>query len=218
MVARSPDAARAERALNARSGCALVFSMLNVSACSLAVVTPLYDGATAQPKLSPTTGFAGAAGFTQHVNQVWISTIARLPDANSLPFASRSLLTWFWVGMKWSFQTPSLNQWMPVRVDSGICAVLPSEARNEPGPNSAVSAIGALSAYWESKPHWTMFVGSKLALVASLPFLSTVSFMPISRTAAMSHGLPWYMSPTLVGGYGSFASSNSFLLYQRNEG
>ena len=93
--------------------------------------------------------------------------------------------------MKWSFQTPSLNQWMPVRVASGICAVLPSAARKEPGPNRAVSAIGALSAHWESKPHWTTFAGSKSADVASLPFLSTVSFMPISRTAAISHGLPW---------------------------
>ena len=34
----------------------------------------------------------------------------------------------------------------------------------------------------------------------------------------MSHGLPSYWSPTLVGGYGSLASSNSFLLYQRNDG
>src|SRR3954453_9246166 len=108
MVARDPEAARADRALNAASWCLLVLSMLNVSACSLAVVTPLYDGATAQPKLSPTIGLAGAAGFTQHVNHVWISTMPRLPEANSLPFASRSLLTWFWVGMKWSFQTPSL--------------------------------------------------------------------------------------------------------------
>ena len=47
------------------------------------------------------------------------------------------------------------------------------------------------SAHCMSKPHWTMFSGSKSALVASLPFLSTVSFMPSSRTAAMSHGLPF---------------------------
>ncbi len=144
--------------------------------------------------------------------------MARLPDENGLPFASRSLLTWFWVGMKWSFQTPSLNQWMPARRASVIWAVLPSAPRNELAPNRAVSAVGLLSAHWESKPHWTMFAASKLALVASLPFLSTVSFMPISRTAATSHGLPWYRSPTLVGGYGSLASSNSFLLYQRNDG
>ena len=192
--------------------------MLNVSACSLAVVLPLYDGATAQPKLSPTIGLAGAAGFTQQEYHVWISVMARLPDWNGLPLARRSLLTWFWLGMKWSFQTPSLNQWMPVRMASGICAVLPSSARNEPAPNRAVSAVGLLSAHWESKPHWTTLVGSKSALVASLPFLSTVSFMPSSRTAARSHGLPWYWSPTLVGGYGSLASSNSFLLYQRKDG
>src|SRR3954453_3755731 len=167
MVASSPEAARAESTLNVRSGCAVVLSMLNVSACSLAVVTPLYDGATAQPKLSPTTGLAGGAGFTQHVNQVWISTIARLPDWNGLPFASRSLLTWFWFGMKWSFQTPSLNQWMPARIASGIWAVLPASARNEPAPNRAVSAVGALSAHWESKPHWTMLSASKSADVAS---------------------------------------------------
>src|SRR3954453_20780609 len=170
MVASSPEAARAERTLNVRSGCAVVLSMLNVSACSLAVVTPLYDGATAQPKLSPTTGLAGAAGCTQHVNQVWISTIARLPEANSLPFASSSLLTWFWIGMKWSFQTPSLNQWIPARREAEICADLPSAPRNELAPKSAVSAVGLLSAHWESKPHWTTFAASKLELVASLPF------------------------------------------------
>src|SRR3954471_20147827 len=129
--------------------------MLNVSACSLAVVFPLYDGATAQPKLSPTIGLAGAPGFTQHEYQVWISFIARLPDWNSLPLASRSLSIWAWVGMKWSFQTPSLNQWMPVRSASGICAVLPSSARKELAPNSAVSAVGLLSAHCDSKPHCT---------------------------------------------------------------
>src|SRR5690349_10587823 len=172
MVASAPDWARAERALNAWSGCFVVLSMLNVSACSLAVIVPLYAGAIAQPKLSPTIGLAGGAGFTQHEYHVWISTIARLPDWKGLPFASRSLLTWFWLGMKWSFQTPSLNQWMPVRTESGICAVLPSAARNEPAPKSAVSAVGLLSAHWESKPHWTTLAASKLGLVASLPFLS----------------------------------------------
>src|SRR5215211_6504954 len=218
MVARSPEAASADRTANDSSGCFVVLSMLNVSACSLAVVLPLYAGATAHPKLSPTMGFAGAAGFTQHEYQVWISFIARLPDWNGLPLASRSPSTWAWVGMKWSFQTPSLNQWMPVRSASGICAVLPSSPRNELAPNSAVSAVGLLSAHWDSKPHWTMLAGSKSALVASLPFLSTVSFMPRSRTAAMSHGLPSYVSPTFVGGYARLASSNSFLLYQSIDG
>src|SRR4029079_11278577 len=107
---------------------------------------------------------------------------------------------------------------MPARRASVICAVLPSAPRNELAPKSAVSAVGLLSAHWESKPHWTTFAGSKSGLVASLPFLSTVSFMPISRTAATSQGLPSYWSPTLVGGYASLASSNSFLLYQRYEG
>src|SRR6188768_4298503 len=190
MVASSPEAASADRTAKDSSGCLVVLSMLNVSACSLAVVLPLNDGATAQPRLSPTMGLAGAAGFTQQEYHVWISVIARLPDWNGLPFASRSLLTWFWLGMKWSFQTPSLNQWIPVRIASGIWAVLPSAARNEPAPNRAVSAGGALSAHWESKPHWTMLAGSKSGLLASLPLASTVSFMPSSRTAAMSHGLP----------------------------
>src|SRR5829696_185885 len=144
--------------------------------------------------------------------------MARLPDWNGLPFARRSLLTWLLLGMKWSFQTPSLNHLIPVRTLSGIWAVLPSAARKDPGPNTAVSARGLLSAHCESKPHWTTFAGSKSALVASLPFLSTVSFMPSSRTAAMSHALPSNCSPTLVGGYASFASSNSFLLYQSMDG
>src|SRR5215217_1063801 len=192
MVARSPEAASADRTASDSSGCFVVLSMLNVSAWSLAVVFPLYAGATAQPRLSPTMGLAGAAGFTQHEYQVWISVIARLPDWNGLPLASRSLSTWACVGMKWSFQTPSLNQWMPVRSASGIWAVLPSAPRNELAPNSAVSAVGLLSAHWESKPHWTTLAASKLELVASLPFLSTVSFMPISRTAATSQALPSY--------------------------
>src|SRR5262245_50936352 len=126
MIARAPDPARAERALNASSGCLVVLSMLNVSACSLAVVVPLTAGATAQPKSLPTIGLAGGAGFTQHEYQVWISVIARLPEENGLPLARRSLLTWFWVGMKWSTQTPSLNHLMPARMASVICAVLPS--------------------------------------------------------------------------------------------
>ena len=73
--------------------------MLNVSACSLAVVLPLYAGATAQPK-SVTIGLAGAAGVVQQVNHVWVSSMARLPEANSLPLASRSLLIWLEFGMK----------------------------------------------------------------------------------------------------------------------
>src|SRR5918993_3137929 len=164
MVARSPEAASADRTANVSSGCLVVLSMLNVSACSLATVLPSWEGATAQPRLSPTMGLAGAAGFTQHEYQVWISVIARLPDWNGLPFASRSLSTWAWVGMKWSFQTLSLNQWIPVRRASGICAVLPSSARNELAPNRAVSAVGLLSAHWESKPHCTMISESMSAL------------------------------------------------------
>ena len=93
-----------------------------------------------------------------------------------------------------------------------ISAVLPSAETTELAPKMVASVSERSSAHCMSKPHWTMFSGSKSALVASLPFLSTVSFMPSSRTAAMSHGLPLYISPTLVGGYGSLASSNSFLL------
>src|SRR3954469_12819142 len=136
----------------------------------------------------------------QQVNQLWDSFIARLPDSNSLPLSSRSLLIWLALGMKGSFQTPSLYHFSPTVTLSGICAVFPSAATNEPGPNRDDSASGLLSAYCMSKPHWTTFVGSNDALVASLPLESTVSFMPSSRTAAMSHGLPWYMSPTFVGG------------------
>src|SRR4029078_3382888 len=103
MVASSPEAARADRTANVSSGCLVVLSMLNVSACSLAVVVALNDGATGPPQVSPTMGLAGAAGFTQQEYHVWISVIARLPDWNGLPLASRSLLTWFWFGMQWSF-------------------------------------------------------------------------------------------------------------------
>ena len=46
-------------------------------------------GATAQPKLSPTIGLAGAAGFTQHANQVWTSFIARLPDCELAALAQQ---------------------------------------------------------------------------------------------------------------------------------
>src|SRR4026209_1869405 len=154
----------------------------------------------------------------QHVNQLCDSVIARLLDSNSLPLSSRSLLIWLAFGMKWSFQTPSLYHFAPTESGSGIWAVLPSSATNELAPKSDASASGLLSAYCISKPHWTTFAGSKLALVASLPFASTVSFIPSSRTASMSHGLPWYISPTLVGGYGSFASSKRSLLKYRNDG
>src|SRR3954453_14940592 len=147
-----------------------------------------------------TLGLAGAAGYTQQVNQLCDSFIARLPDSNSLPLSSRSLLIWLALGMKWSFQTPSLYHFSPVETASGIWADLPSAARNELAPKSDDSASGLLSGYCMSKPHWTTLAGSKFALVASLPFLSTVSFIPSSRTAAMSHGLPWYRSPTLDGG------------------
>src|SRR6266576_578021 len=136
----------------------------------------------------------------QQVNQLWDSFIARLPDSNSLPLSSRSLLIWLALGMKWSFQTPSLYHFSPIETGSGIWAVLPSAARKELAPKSDVSASGLLSAYCMSKPHCSTLFGSKLELVASLPFLSTVNFIPRSRRAAMSHGLPWYMSPTLVGG------------------
>src|SRR5260221_8586275 len=144
--------------------------------------------------------------------------MARSPDSNSLPLSRRSLLIWFALVMKWSFQTPSLYHFSPTEIGSGIWALLPSDARNELAPNREASASGLLSAYCMSKPHWTTFLGSKLALVASLPFLSTVSFMPTVRTASMSHGLPWYRSPTLVGGYGKPASSKRSLLKYRYEG
>src|SRR3954465_13287305 len=159
-----------------------------------------------------TLGLAGAAGKTQQVNQVWDSFIARLPDSNSLPLSSRSLLIWLALGMKWSFQTPSLYHFSPGETASGIWADLPSEARNELAPKSDVSASGLLSAYCMSKPHWTTFVASNFGLVASLPAASTVSFMARVLSASMSHGLPSYRSPTLVGGYGRSASSNRSLL------
>src|SRR3954468_10911954 len=117
-----------------------------------------------------TLGFAGAAGYTQQVNQLCDSFIARLPDSNSLPLSSRSLLIWFALGMKWSFQTPSLYHFSPTETDSGIWAVLPSAPTNEPAPKSDASASGLLSAYCMSKPHWTTFFGSKADDVASLPF------------------------------------------------
>src|SRR4051794_703515 len=121
-------------ALKARSGCFVVLRRLNVSAWSLAVILSLYDGAIANPKLL-TLGFAGAAGFTQQVYQLWVSSMARLPDSNSLPLSSRSLLIWLAFGMKWSFQTPSLNHFSPAAIWSGICAVLPSVPTNELAPN-----------------------------------------------------------------------------------
>src|SRR5436190_5403227 len=164
--------------------------MLNVSAWSLAVILPLYEGAMAQPK-SLTIGFAGAAGHAQQAYQLWVSSIARWPDWNSLSLPRRSLRIWFWVGMKWSFQTPSLTRFSPVRTWSLICAVLPSEERNELAPKSDASASGLLSFHCMSKPHWSMLFASNSELVASLPFLSTVSFIARSRTAFMSHGLPW---------------------------
>src|SRR3954468_24417584 len=197
-------------ASKARSGFLLVLRMLNVSAWTLAVVTPLYEGVTATPQLK--LGFAGAAGLMQHMYQLCVSAIARLPDWNWLPFPSRSLWICGNVGTKWSFQTASLNHLRPVLNWSVIWAVLPSLATTELAPKMVASVSERSSAHCMSKPHWTTFLASKSGLVASFPFLSTVSFMPSSRTAAMSQGLPLYISPTLVGGYGSLASSNSFLL------
>ena len=71
--------------------------MLNVSAWSGDVIVPLYVGLTAKPK---SNCLAGAGGATQQVNQVWPSSIARLPEPNSPPAPRRSLAIWFWVGMK----------------------------------------------------------------------------------------------------------------------
>src|SRR3954452_17059243 len=119
--------------------------------------------------------------------------------------------------MKWSFQTPSLYHFSPTETDSGIWAVLPSAATNEPGPKSVASASGLLSAYCMSKPHWTTLFASNDDDVASFPFLSTVSFMPSSRSAAMSHGLPWYVSPTFVGGDGRGPPARRFFfLYMKD--
>ena len=75
--------------MNAFSGFLLVSRMLNVSAWSLAVVTPLWAGATATPHVK--LALAGGAGLMQHVYQLWVSAMARLPDWNGLPLASRSL-------------------------------------------------------------------------------------------------------------------------------
>ena len=69
-----------------------------MSSWSLAVVVPLYDGVTATPKLK--LGFAGAAGLMQHMYQVWVSAMARLPDWKGLPLPSRSLWIWGTDGMK----------------------------------------------------------------------------------------------------------------------
>ena len=68
---------------------------------------------TATPQLK--LGLAGAAGLMQQVYQLWVSAMARLPDWNGLPLPSRSLWICADVGMKWSFQTPSLNHLRPLR-------------------------------------------------------------------------------------------------------
>src|SRR5689334_24055509 len=96
-VSRSGEATIAVSALKAASATLVVLRMLNVSAWSGDVIVPLTVGCTAKPNLN---GFLGAAGVTQHVNQVWPSSIARLPEANSLPAPRRSLATWLAVGMK----------------------------------------------------------------------------------------------------------------------
>src|SRR5262245_14278103 len=114
--------------------------------------------------------------------------------------------------MKWSFQTPSLNHFSPVLTESGMTAVLPSSATNVLPPQSDASARGLLSAYCMSKPHWTTLVGSNEELVASLPAESTVSFIATSRSVSIVQSLPWYLSPTFVGGVGRPASSNRSLL------
>src|SRR6476646_4541488 len=209
-VSSSGEATSAVRALKASSGCLVVLSRLKVSAWSLA-------GVTAHPNCL-TFGLAGAAVKTQHVNHVCDSFIARLPDSNSLPLSSRSLLICALLGMKWSFQTPSLNHFSPVRTESGITAVLPSSETRLLPPQRDASARGLLSAYCMSKPHWTTFVGSKLELVASLPAESTVSFMARSRSVSTVQSLPWYLSPTFVGGYGTPASSKRSLLKYINDG
>src|SRR4026207_1561483 len=92
VVGSSGEATMAVRALNAASGTLLALRMLKVSACSGEGILPLTVGWTAKPNLN---GFLGAAGVTQQVNQVWPSSIARLPEPNSLPAPSRSLATWF---------------------------------------------------------------------------------------------------------------------------
>src|SRR5436190_22071523 len=92
-------------ALKAASGTLVVLRMLNVSAWSGEVILPLTVGLMAKPNLK---AFLPAGGVTQQVNQVWPSSIARLPDANSLHAPRRSLATWFADGMKWSVQTPAL--------------------------------------------------------------------------------------------------------------
>ena len=59
----------AVRALNAASGILVVLRMLNVSAWSLAVIVPLYDGRDRETERE--AACAGAVGVTQQVNQLW---------------------------------------------------------------------------------------------------------------------------------------------------
>ena len=115
----------------------------------------------------------------QHMYQVWVSFIARLPDWNSLPLASRSLLIWFAFGMKWSFQTPSLNHFRPAANwvgDLGGLAVGGDDgAGAEEGRLGQRAVVGPLHV---EAPLDDVRRRRSSALVASLPFLSTVSFMP----------------------------------------
>ena len=122
---------------------------------------------------------------------------------------------WIWrrCGMKWSFQTPSLNHFTPVVNWSVIWAVLPSAATNELAPKMVASAVGAVVGplHVEAPLDDVRRRRSRRSWRRCRSCRRSASCRA-SRTASMSQGLPSYRSPTLVGGYGSLASSNSFLL------
>ena len=87
----------AVRALNAASGFFDPLRMLKVSAWSGEVIVPFTVGWTAKFHLK---AYLPAGGVTQQVNHVCPSSMAMLPEANSLPALRRALATWAAVGMK----------------------------------------------------------------------------------------------------------------------
>ena len=89
----------------ASSGCWLAFMSPNVSAWSLAVVVPSFDGGTAMSQLG--VGGSPSAGQVQHVYQRWTKSIATFPDWKALSGPRRLERFSVPVGMKWSFHMPS---------------------------------------------------------------------------------------------------------------
>ena len=90
--------------------------------------------------------------------------------------------------------------------------VVPSGCSSWPALNHVPHSGAPFQGWWN--PYWTMFSGSKSALVASLPFASTVRILPISvivsqlQSTSEPSGIT-YGSPYAAGGIARPASSKS---------